>query len=87
MQHLGLSEGEFNIVQKQLGDKYCRYVDRDDGDARYQIVVSECLTLQDQLEQKKIQAQRHNQLVRLAVLVAILGAVIAVALSWWLQKN
>ena len=87
MQRVGLSEGEFNIVQKQLGDKYCRYVDQHDGDARYQICVSDCLALADLLEQNRIQACRHRQLMRWAVFVAILGAVLGAVLSYWLRKS
>ncbi len=81
MKSLGLSEADFKKAQKELGDKYCRYVGPHDGDARYDIYVSKCLVLRDQLDEKKIQERRHKQLVWLAVLCAILAAVTAVALD------
>ena len=87
IQRLRISEGDFNIVQKHLGDKYCRYVDQYDGDARYEICVSECLVLRDQLDHERTLEKRHNLLVRLAVLLTILGAVLAVALTVWFHKS
>lgn len=83
MQRLELTEGQFNIVQKQLGDRYCRYVGPHDGEARYEIVVSECLALRDRFEQEKTHEKRHRQLVLLsllAALAAIVGAVIGAVL-------
>jgi len=74
---LGVSAAEFNVARSQLGDRYCHAVNPQDGEPRYVIHVSKCLELSDQLK-------RHTQLVRLAVLVAILGAVLAVALTRWL---
>lgn len=87
MKRLGLTEGEFNIVQKQLGDRYCRYVDQHEGDARYEICVSECLALRDQFEQEKIQKRRHKELFRLVIEVAVLGAVLGAALTLWFQPR
>jgi len=87
IQRLRISIGEFNIVQKQLGDKYCRYVDQHDGDARYEICVSECLALRNQFDHEKTLEKRHNQLLRWAVLVAIFGAVLAVALTVWFPTS
>lgn len=37
---LGVTEKEFDIVQKNLGDKYCYYVDSHGGDDGYVINVS-----------------------------------------------
>ena len=84
MQRLGFSEGQFNIAQKQLGDRYCLYVDQHGDDARYEICVSECMAFRDQFDQEALQAKRHAQLVWLAIFVAVLGAVVAVALAVWL---
>lgn len=86
MDRLGVTEGEFNIIQKNLGDKYCHYVDSHEGDNRYAINVSECLALRERYDQESINDKRHQQLVRLAVLVAILGAVLGAALSFWFLK-
>ena len=82
-ERLGVTDGEFNVMQNRLGDGYCRFVDYHDGDNRYMIDVSECLSLRDQFRQNKIQEERHRQLVRLSVLVAVLGAVLATALAIW----
>ena len=86
MDILHISEGEFNITQHNLGGKYCNYAGPHKGEDRYSINVSECLSLQEQYDQEFINTKRHNQLVRLAVLVAILGAVLGGALSLWLTK-
>ena len=86
MDLLDITEGKFNIIQKRLGDKYCYFVSNRDGNDRYGINVSDCLSLQEQYDQEIIQELRHNQLVRLSVLVAILGAVIGVALVIWLHQ-
>lgn len=86
MDILNISEGEFNITQHNLGQKYCYYVGPHEGEDRYAFNVSECLSLQEQYDQESINTRRHEQIVRLAVLVAILGAVIGAALSLWLAK-
>jgi hypothetical protein len=83
MDILNISEGDFNIIQHNLGQKYCYYAGPHDGEDRYAINVSECLSLQEQYDQESINTKRHQQLVRLAVLVAILGAVLGAALSFW----
>jgi len=86
MDKLNISEVEFNIIQHNLGQKYCYYVGPHNGEDRYAIQMSECVSLQEQYEQESINEKRHNQLVRLAVLVAILGAVVGTALSFWFSK-
>jgi len=84
---LGVPEDEFNIIQKNLGEKYCHYVDYStSAGERYAINVSECLALQEQYDQEIINDNRHRQLVRLVILVAILGAVLGVALSLWFSQ-
>lgn len=83
---LSISEGEFNITQHNLGQKYCYYVGPNEDKDRYAINVSECLTLQEQYDQETINTRRHKQIVRLAVLVAVLGAVLGVALNYWIIK-
>ena len=87
MDSLRIAEGEFNIIQKNLGDKYCHYVDSHGGNSRYAINVSECLALQEQYDQESINERGHQQLVRLAVLVAVLGATLGAALSVWFPKS
>jgi hypothetical protein len=43
------------------------------------------LALKEIFDQEAVQENRHAQLVRLAVLVAILGALLGVALAKWLK--
>ena len=83
---LNISEGEFNITQHNLGQKYCYYVGPHQGKERYAINVSECLSLQEQYDQETINTRRHKQIVRLAVLVAVMGAILGVALNYWITK-
>lgn len=85
MERLGLTEGQFNTVQQQLGDRYCSFLDVHGGEDRYQICVSECLALRDRIELEITQEKRHNQLVRMAILVAVLGAILGAALTAWLR--
>lgn len=86
MDILNISEKNFNIIQKTLGDKYCHFVGPHNGEDRYCINYSECLSLQEHYDQECIAEKRHKQIVRLVVLVGILGAVIGVALNIWLAK-
>lgn len=86
MNFLKISEKEFNIIQKILGDKYCQFVASYEDDARYRINYSECLTLKEQYDQEIRAENRHKQIVRLAVLVAILGALISVVFNIWLTE-
>jgi hypothetical protein len=83
MDHLGVTEGQFTIMQKRLGDEYCHFVDQCGDDNRYAINVSKCLALREQYDQQQIQERRHRQLVRLTVLTAVLTAVLATALTLW----
>ena len=92
IQRLSISERDFNIVQKQLGDRYCRYVDQHKvnqhkTDARYEICVSECLALRNQFDHERTLEKRHNQLLRWTFLVAIFGAVLAVAITVWFSTS
>ena len=86
MDSLRVTEGQFNIIQKSLGDKYCHYVDSLGGGDRYSINVSECLALKEKYDQERINERRHKQLVWLAVIVVILSAVLGTALSLWFLK-
>jgi len=43
MDILNITEGEFNITQHNIGQKYCYYVGPHKGEERYAINVSECL--------------------------------------------
>jgi ABC-type phosphate/phosphonate transport system permease subunit len=81
---LGVTEGEFNIMQSQLGEQYCSFAGVQGTDSRYEIHVDKCLELWEKLE-------RHRQLVRTtflaAVIGSILGAVVGVVLSFWFLRK
>ncbi len=81
---LNVKEGEFNIMQKKLGNKYCHFVDVRDGDDRYEIHLNECLSLKEQYDEAEKQERRHWQIVWLVVITTIIGAFLAVALTKWL---
>jgi len=73
---LDVTEGEFNIIQKQLGDEYCHMVDCIEGRDRYAINVNKCLSLRDQIDQSKIEEERHGVGIRIAVLTTLLGTLL-----------
>ena len=73
-------------VHQNLLHIICHYVDSYGGDNRYAINVSECWALQEQYDQESINEKRHQQLVRLSVLVAVLGAVLGFALIFWFSR-
>ncbi len=85
MERLGWTEGEFNIVQKSLGDRYCHFMDRHEGQGRYTINVSECLEKLERYRAEDEQAQRHGVSVRLMIWVAILASLLSTALGFWLR--
>ena len=84
MDILNILEGEFNIVQHNLGNKYCYNVGPHKGEDRYAINMSECLNLQEQYEQEAVDTKRHNVSLRLAVLLTLLGTILGVSLTLWL---
>ncbi|MFC1511906.1 hypothetical protein ACFL5H_01770 [Candidatus Latescibacterota bacterium] len=70
MEKLNITEGEFNVLQKKLGDKYCRFVDYHNGDDRYAINLSECEKLREKYS-------NHAQQIRIAIYLTILAALLA----------
>lgn len=78
---LNVAEGDFNIMQKQLGDEYCHMVDSREGRTRYAISVNRCLALRDQIDQAKTEEKRHREGVRIAVLTTLLGALLGFILG------
>lgn len=85
MTKLGVSEGEFNIVQQRLGNKYCQFVDLHRDDRRFAISVDECLTLRDQLRHDQALDRRHRQMLwatfTAAIVASAIGAIIGSILS------
>lgn len=73
---LAISEADFNIIQKQLGDEYCHFVDNHEGKSRYAISVNKCLVLRDQIEQGNTAVKSHEESIRVNVLCTILGSLL-----------
>ena len=65
---LGVCEHVFNIMQKQLGDRYCRMVDSIEEGSRYAINVNKCLELRDQIIQANTKERKHLEGVRKTLL-------------------
>lgn len=78
---LKVSEGDFNIMQKQLGDEYCHMVDTREGRSRYAIVRDKCLALRDQIDQADIEEKRHREGIRIAILTTFLGVLLGFILG------
>ncbi len=85
MKRLGWTEGEFNIVQQSLGNKYCCYVAPHEGQDRYSINVSACYDKIEHYRAEDEQAQRHGVSVRLMIWVTILASLLSTALGFWLR--
>jgi len=79
MDILNISETDFNRIRRRLGQQYCVDAGPHKGKDRYAINVSECLSRQEQYDQESINKKQHNQILMLAILLAILSAVISVA--------
>lgn len=78
---LNVTEGDFNIMQKQLGDEYCHMVDYIEGRSRYAIIVNKCFALRDEIEQANTDARRHREGIRIAVLTTLLGTLLGFILG------
>ena len=78
---LNIDDETFNILRSSLGDRYCHMVDVSDGEARYAINLSECLTLKDRFDHEQLERRRHRELILIALLAAVISAVLSVALA------
>lgn len=78
---LNVAEGDFNIMQKQLGDEYCHMVDIREGRSRYAIIRDKCLALRDQIDQANTEEKRHREGVRIALLTTLLGVLLGFILG------
>ena len=72
LKRLDVCEHVFNIMQKQLGDRYCRIVDIFEERSRYTINVIACLELRDQIIQANTKERRHREgrIILLETLIA-----------------
>jgi len=64
---LHVCEHVFNVMQKQLGERYCCMVGSIDEGSRYAINVNKCLELRDQIIQATTK-ERHRESVRKTLL-------------------
>ncbi len=78
---LDVTEGDFNIMQKQLGDEYCNMVNCLEGRSRYAISVNKCLALRDQIDQANTEKRRHREGVSITVLTTLLGTLLGFILG------
>jgi hypothetical protein len=72
LKRLDVCEMNFDIMQKQLGDKYSRIVDIFEERTRYTINVIECLELRDRITQANTKERRHRErsIILLETLIA-----------------
>jgi hypothetical protein len=72
LKKLDVCEVNFDIMQKQLGNRYCRLVDIFEERSRYTVNVIECLELRDQIIQAntKERKQLEGRIILLETLIA-----------------
>ena len=73
LKRLDVCEHVFNIMHKQLGDRYCPMVDSFDQRNRYVINVNRCLELRDRIIQANAKEKRRRKAVRNTLLTASIG--------------
>jgi hypothetical protein len=78
---LDVCEHVFNIMQKQLGDKYCRMVDCFEERSRYAINVTKCLELRNQLIQADSKERRYQESVRITLLATSISTFLIILLG------
>jgi hypothetical protein len=72
LKRLDVCEMNFDIMQKQLGDRCCCIVDIFEERTRYTIHVIECLELRDRIIQANTKERRHREgcIILLETLIA-----------------
>jgi hypothetical protein len=80
---LGVDDAQLNRLHAQLGHGYLHATQWKNNEWRYAINVSACLNLKGSLDQEELNARRHAQAMRVTFFCAILGAVLAAALTIW----
>jgi hypothetical protein len=71
IKRLDTCEHVFNIMQTQLGDRYCRRADSFEERSRYTINLIGCLELRDQIKANtKERRQREGRIILLETLIA-----------------
>ena len=69
-----MDEGEFNKIQKSLGDKYCQMVNVINGKSIYQINTDNCLALYENIERLEIakaESEAGKELYSLSLIMLI----------------
>jgi hypothetical protein len=75
---LDVCEHVFNIMQKQLGDRYCHRVDGFEERSKYAINVNRCLELRDQIIQASTKERRHREGIRNILLATSIGTFLVI---------
>jgi hypothetical protein len=83
LKRLDVCEHVFNIMQKQLGDRYCRMVDSFEERSRYTINVIECLELRDQIIEANTKERRHRE-GRIILLETLIATFFLIIVGSWI---
>ncbi len=81
LRKLDVCEINFDIMQKQLGDRYCRLIDIFEERTRYAINVIDCIELRDQIIQANTKEKRHRENVRIKLLSTLIGIFIVILIG------
>jgi hypothetical protein len=81
LRKLDVCEINFDIMQKQLGDRYCRLIDIFEERSRYAINVIDCIELRDQIIQANTKEKRHRENVRIKLLSTLIGIFIVILIG------
>jgi predicted metal-binding transcription factor (methanogenesis marker protein 9) len=78
LKRLDVCDHVFNIMQKQLGDRYCRRMDDClDERSEYAINVNKCLELRDQIIQANIK-EKHREGIEIKLLATLIGTFLVI---------
>ncbi len=78
IKRLGVCEHVFNIMQKQLGDRYCSLVDSFEIRPRYAFNVLDCIELRDRIIQANTRETRHREDFRIKLLSTLIGTFLVI---------
>jgi len=85
LKRLDVCEMNFDIMQKQLGDRYCRIVDIFEERSRYAVDVIECLELRDQMLQTNTKERRYREgRIRIILLEALIATFLLIIGGSWI---
>ena len=85
LKRLDVCEMNFDIMQKQLGDRYCRIVDIFEERSRYAVDVIECLELRDRILQANTKERRYREgRIRIILLEALIATFLLIMGGSWI---